>query len=209
MQVTVVHRYCDAHVMLSDERVEEGTTTKTYNLGDGDLIIEICEWCEENLSIKDLRLVLKEAGQTPEDKEESPNGKRGMGRPRRSIQFGGGKAGDYTANRPTGPHKCKFCDEKGYTTPQGMHLHEFRWHPWSRLKWEEDTDYLSHHPVTLESKRGREERLAALTTMNIDLEEAVRREKFATERGFKPGWRNGLEAALQFLTLPAPEGKEE
>lgn len=202
MQEVTVHKFCDGHLMLNDEKVEEGTDTKEYDLGSGPRVIEICEWCEDNLSIKDLRAILAETGRTPEQEESNPGVKRGWGRPRTT---GNGahprRSGDYSEMRPAGPHKCTFCDEKGYTSPQGKHLHEFRMHPWSRLKWEEDTDYLRTHTVTTEAKRARKARLEILHQMGLDLEEAVRREKFAKANGHVPGFANSLDAATEYLTF--------
>lgn len=188
--VTTVYKYCDGHLMLDDKKVTENISTKQYDLGTGLRVIEICEWCEENLSIKDLRDILKELGRIPE--EERPA--RGS-----TVNVRTGAGNKY--KRRVGDLQCKFCEAVPFTSVHGCTTHEFRSHPFQRLMWERDNDYAAQAKLGRDQRERRDRRLKIAESMGLTLEEAVAKEKAAWNAGWRPGWDASAEAAAGPLSF--------
>ena len=167
MKEISVNLYCDAHLIFDDMRVP--ATTQTIDLGDGPREVELCD-CADSRTFGQMKRVYSE-GQTVPSLPTSqvppePPRRKDRQRPYRP--------------RPQayGEHPCRFCGHV-LNTVQSRGMHEFRYHPWQRLLWEKDTNYLE----TLNAgHRGKAEknsasRLAALAATGVSLEEAAARER--------------------------------
>lgn len=161
-----VVNYCDVDLFLWNNEIADGVTSQTIHLGEGPMVIEICPKCLEgqNLTVAQLRTVLENVGR----ESEPPR----VEAPAQPARRGGGQRGKPMKR---GVYPCRFCKFSG-TTAQAQGLHEFGNHPFQRLLWEEQNDWVRTHKVDGRRREMRIERLAVLARAGISLEEAARRE---------------------------------
>lgn len=170
MKQVIVHSWCDAHILFDQANVEAETVC--LNLGQGEKELELCG-CQEHRSFAEMIRVYTELGRSPEQQVAAvPN--PGPSK-KRKVSSRKGKP------LPKGEFPCRFCSRM-LQNPQTQGMHEFRYHPWQRMLWEEETNYVENKiasgfkfdPRQLVTRR---ERLELLEQFGMTLKEIAEREK--------------------------------